>query len=73
MTDSLYSNRKHKVESLEVIHFAISTLPSQGQKNLSALGQFVRDLIENLIGHTGVCPPQCEGFPYGEGMTFTTG
>lgn len=38
MTDSLYSNRKYKVESLKTFHFAISTLPSQGQKNLSVLG-----------------------------------
>lgn len=38
MADSLYSNRKYKVESLKTFHFDISTLPSQGQKNLSALG-----------------------------------
>lgn len=35
---SLYSNRKYKVKSLKKFHFAISTLPFQGQKNLSALG-----------------------------------
>lgn len=38
MNSSLYSNRKYKVKSVKAFNFSTSTLPFQGQKNLSALG-----------------------------------
>lgn len=74
MTDGLYSNRKHKVESLEMFHFAISTLLSQGQKSFSVLGGLlICSWPHQESKRTPDVPQEYERFPDGEGKPFTVG